>query len=241
MNTLLFNNINSFKIGDEDANIYIGDKLISRFRQVEYISSTKTGGQYIDLGCQLMNSTDDIKIDIKFNIRDVGKSSSGSDPNLATLIGSQPEVSPWPGFILRRCAADVNYISLQTKWEFSNSTKAPSLNKWYSNYLTYSIRSGWENKHDWGNIYEFSETLDNIPASQVNDCTCTLFCAYDGNNSPFRYALADLYYLKLKKGGQIIRDLVPVYDKITQEPGLYDKQNDVFYKSQGDEPFAALS
>lgn len=234
MDTLLFNGINSFKIGNEDANIYIGDKLISRFRQVEYISSTSTGGQYIDLGCKLLENTDDIKIDIKFNIRGVGKSSSGNDPNLATLIGSQPEVDPWPGFVLRIKSTVDHSLHLQTKWAFTDSVKNGTNNKWESRYLSYY---GNPNNALYQNIYEFSETLDKIPSSQVNDCVCTLFCTYDGNGNPFRYALADLYYLKLEKGGQVIRDLIPVYDQLTQEAGLYDKQNNVFYKSQGDEPF----
>ena len=233
MDNLLFTNINSFKIGSEDANIYIGDKLISRFRQVEYISSTATGGQYIDLGCKLLENTDDIKIDIKFNIRGVGNASSGNDPNLATLIGSQPEVNPWPGFVLRRRSADNAALHLQAKWEFTNSVKMGNDSKWESRYLS---RYG-NIQYTWQTIYEFSETLDNMPQSQVNDCTCTLFCAYDGNDNPFRYALADLYYLKITKGEQVIRDLIPVYDYVSKEYGLYDKQNKVFYKSQGDEPF----
>ena len=62
-------------------------KYMEEYQQLEYISSTQTGGQYIDLGCHLMENTDDIQIDIKFNIRGVGKSSSGNDSNLATLIG----------------------------------------------------------------------------------------------------------------------------------------------------------
>ena len=86
---------------------------LEEYDQLEYISSTATGGQYIDLGYQLMNSTDNIKIDIKFNIRGVGKSSSGKDNTLATLIGSQPEVSPWPGFILRRRSATGFPLHLQ--------------------------------------------------------------------------------------------------------------------------------
>lgn len=235
MNILFTNN---FRIGEQEANIYYGNTLLTRYKPLEYISSTQTGGQYVDLGCQLMNNTDDIKIDIKFNIRGVGKSSSGSDPLLCTLISSQPEVSPWPGFILRKHATNTNYIYLQTKWSFTNSVKRGTEAKYDSKYLSY-YNNGNMHGAECGNIYEFSETLDNIPASQVNDCTCTLFCAYDGNNSPFRYALADLYYLKLEKGGQVIRDLIPVYDQITQEAGLYDKQNNVFYKSQGDEPFIA--
>ena len=206
-------------------------KFFEKYQKLDYISSTATGGQYIDLGCHLMENTDDIKIDIKFNIRGVGKSSSGNDSNLATLIGSQPEVNPWPGFLLRRYSAQNNSIVLQTKWNFTNSFQQS--NKYYSKCLTDSSGEFVQMKY----IYEFSETLDNIPQSQVSNTPCTLFCAYDANGNPFRFALADLYYLKITKGGKVIRNLIPVRKLSTNEVGLYDMENDHLYVSQGDEPF----
>lgn len=208
------------------------------YQKINYISSTSTGGQYIDLGCHLLENTDDIQIDIKFNIKGVGKSSSGSDTRLCTLIGSQPELSPYPGFILRRRGSTVTDLHLQAKWNFTNSVKDSS-NKYQSKYLSYPVSSGSSTYTNapWDTIYEFSETLDNIPQSQVNNCTCTLFCAFDANNNPFRYALADLYYLKFTKGGQVIRNLIPVKKLSTNEVGLYDLENDHFYISQGNEPF----
>jgi len=209
-----------------------------KYRQLEYISSTKTGGQYIDLGCQLMENTDDIQIDIKFNIKGNGKASSGTDTLLATLIGSQPEISPWPGWFIRKRWTDTLSIVLQTKWAFTNSQRQQNQNKWHSKYLSHCLSSGWTDA-PWKNIYEFTETLDNIPASQVNNCTCTLFCAYDGNNNPFRFAEADLYYLKFTKGGQVVRNLIPVKKPTTGEIGLYDIENDHLYVSQGDDPFIA--
>ena len=223
-------------LNSENKNI----NYLPKYKRLSYISSTPTGGQYIDLGCHLLENTDDIKINIKFNIRGVGKSSSGSDTSLATLIGSQPEVSPWPGFILRRGSANSNYIMLQTKWEFSNSTKASNSDKWFSNYLScLKYGSTWGNIHSWCNIYEFSETLDNIPSSQVNNCTCTLFCALDGSNNPFRYVEADLYYLRLLKGNNVVRNLIPVQRMFDNEVGLWDLENQVFYTSQGDYSFVA--
>lgn len=213
-------------------------KYLEEYKRLEYISSTQTGGQYINLGCHLMENTDDIKIDIKFNIRGEGKSSSGNDSSLSTLISSQPEVSPWPGFILRRQTANNTIIHLQAKWRFTNSTKASGSEKYNSKYLSYTNENStsWHNIY-WQNIYEFSETLDNIPASQINNCECTLFCSLDSNNNPFRFALADLYYLKFTKGDKIIRNLVPVKKSSTNEIGLYDMENDHFYISEGNDPF----
>ena len=213
-------------------------KFMQEYKQLEYISSTQTGGQYIDLGCHLLENTDDIKIDIKFNIKGVGKI-SGNDPTLCTLIGSQPEVNPYQGFVLRRNANNVTYIVLQAKWMFTNSVNVTSTNKYTSKYLSYRITNGTGDWHtsNWQNIYEFTEILDNIPQSQVNNCTCTLFCALDSSNNPFRYCYADLYYLRFIKGGQVIRNLIPVKKVATNEIGLYDIENDHLYVSQGDEPF----
>ena len=209
-----------------------------KYKRLEYISSTQTGGQYIDLGCKLLENTDDIKIDIKFNIKGVGKSSSGNDNTLCTLISSQTEVSPWPGFVLRRNAANNSRLNLQTKWSFTNSTKRVSESKYDSKYLSYMKNNNWVNVSFPG-IYEFSEILDNIPSSQINNCTCTLFCALDSSNNPFRFAEADLYYLKFTKGEQVIRNLIPVQRNSDNEVGLWDMENQVFYTSQGDEPFIA--
>ena len=111
-------------------------KYMEEYVQLEYISSTSTGGQYIDLGCHLLENTDDIQIDIKFNMKGEGKSSSGNDSRLGTLIGSQPEVSPWPGFILRRFDAGLKLIHLQTKWLFTNSVKRNGEAKYDSKYLS---------------------------------------------------------------------------------------------------------
>lgn len=221
------------------GNTLIWENIISRlpagYEELKYISSTASGGQYIDLGCHLMENTDDIQIDIKFNIKGVGKPSSGSDNTLCTLIASQPEISPWPGFILRRRSNNDGSLQLQAKWAFTNSQKQGTSNKWDSKYLSYQGND----QRTWQTIYEFSETLDNIPQSQVSNTTCTLFCALDSSNNPFRFCEADLYYLKFTKGNTVVRDLIPAKRSSDNEIGLYDIQNDVFYASQGTDSFVA--
>ena len=213
-------------------------KFMQEYKQLEYISSTQTGGQYIDLGCHLMENTDDIQIDIKFNIKGVGKPSTGNDSNLCTLIGSQSESgSPWPGFVLRRKSTSGGILHLQAKWPFTNSVKQSNATKYESKYLSYTGND----QHAWQTIYEFTEILDNMPSSQINNTTCTLFCALNSSNQPFRFCEADLYYLKFTKGGQVIRNLIPVKKVSTGEIGLYDIENDHLYISQGDDPFVAGS
>ena len=212
-----------------------------KYIPIEYISSTQTGGQYIDLGCKLMENTDDIKLDIKFNIKGFGK---GDDITAqSTLIASQPEVSPYPGFTLRKAGPakdNRQYVSLCAKWQFENS-RADSYNRYYSNIL----RSPWSNEsynsntHSTiNNIYERSFLLNNIPQSQCHNTNCHLFCALNSSYQPFRFVEADLYYLRFIKGGVIIRDLIPAINK-EGIAGLYDKANKKFYQSEGDEEFVA--
>ena len=86
-------------------------------------------------------------------------------------------------------------------------------------------------------IHEYSILIDNIPSSQINNFNCHLFCALDSSNNPFRFIAADLYKLKITKGGQVIRNLIPVKKISSNEIGLYDIENDHFYISQGDNPF----
>lgn len=218
-------------------------KYMEEYQQLEYISSTQTGGQYIDLGCKLMENTNDIKLDIKFNIKGFGK---GDDITAqSTLIASQPEVSPYPGFTLRKAgpAKDNNrqYVSLCAKWQFENS-RADLNNRYYSNMLRFPWSNEYYNPNNHStvnNIYERSFLLNNIPNSQINNFSCHLFCALNSSNNPFRYVEADLYYLKFTKGGQVIRNLIPVKKVSTNEIGLYDIENDHLYVSQGDDPFVA--
>lgn len=206
---------------------------MKKYIPLEYISSTKTGGQYINLNCHLLENTDDIKIDIKFNIKNRGKNSVNTQ---GTLIAAQPETSPYPGFTLRYNTSNSDtFIQLVTKWSFTNSCSEGS-GKYTSKYLTYYGTN--YARHD-NKIYEFTEILNNIPEGQINDFSCHLFCALNSSNNPFRFVEADLYYLKLTKGNTVIRNLIPVKKPSTNEIGLYDMENDYFYVSQGDDPFVA--
>ena len=129
------------------------------YERLEYISSTQTGGQYINLNCNLFQNTDDIIIDIKFNLKGGGKDYNaapgvnGHKPSV--LIGSVSELDPWFGFVVRK--ADIgssgiyndNYVTMYAKWEISNSVyknangDANNKSKYYPTYLAGNI-SGYE-------------------------------------------------------------------------------------------------
>lgn len=219
-------------------------KFMQKYKQLEYISSTPTGGQYIDLGCHLMENTDDIQIDIKFNVKGHGKTGIQQ----STLIAAQPEISPYPGFTMRinslSATNNNNAVIFNTKWLCSENwytyVETGGKTRYSCVYLapkTYTVPGN--TYTNLNHVYEYSLLLDNIPDSQINNFGCYLFCALNSSNQPFRYIEADLYYLKFIKGGQVIRNLIPVKKVATNEIGLYDIENDHLYVSQGDDPFVA--
>ena len=213
---------------------YISPNLPEGYTELKCISSTKTGGQYINLGCKLMETTDDIQIDIKYNIKGHGKTNSQQ----STLLQCMKEVDPWPGFVMRiysETITDYSRIEFQTKWQTTNSWETSSNKSWYQNYA--SEQQSACNRRCF-NIYEDTIYLDNISQDKLHDGDTTLFCGLNSSNSPFRFVRADIYYLRIKKGGVIIRDLIPA-KKVdhTEQVGLYDMYNDVFYPSQGANQF----
>ena len=79
-------------------------------------------------------------------------------------------------------------------------------------------------------VYEKTFILDNIPDNQIHNINTTVFCSYNSYSSPQQFCYGQLYYLKLIKGNQIIRDLIPVERLTDHKLGLYDKEHNVFYE-----------
>ena len=215
--------------------------LMQKYEILEYISSTATGGQYIDLGCKLFENTDDFRINIKFSMKGSGK----DNVNQSTLIGNQIESSPYPGFTLR-CQGSPQYLNYIMKWNSGDNYAKESGKETYyikeaynlDQYDNYNSSSGKYLYIDGVlQVFEFNTLFHNIPSSQINQMTTHLFCGVNSSSNLWRFVEADLYYLKITKGGQVIRNLIPVKKETTNEIGLYDIENDHFYISQGDEPF----
>lgn len=232
---------------------------------LEYISSTQTGGQYINLGCKLFENTDDIRIDIKFNMKGGGKdyneTSAVNQTKPSVLIGSISENDPYYGFVVRK--ADINtkndnYVTMYAKWAISNSVfgnyngDASDKKKYYPTYLAGNINGYIQTPTN--QIYEKSLIIDNlssIDAGKFNKmknletymfgiyCDSTNASNSDYHNKMWRFSESDVYYCKIYKGNTLLRDLIPVKRNLDNAVGLYDKQNDHFYISQGDEPFIA--
>lgn len=218
------------------------------YKQIDYISSTPSGSQYIDLGCKIMETTENIKLDIKFKINDAAQSQviNIHGNTEATLFNSGLENSSntdYPGFFIRRTQGTgrgyAHGVYLGAKWEFTNSTYSSGTNRYMANNLAGFTGVGDGETRSWI-LYEKSFLLDNIPSEQCHDQQVTLFSSYSQTTGEyFRFVLADLYYVKIVKGNIVIRDLIPVVRITDNTPGMFDKEYNVFYPSQGDEPFVA--
>ena len=220
---------------------------IKDYQLLDYISSTATGGQYVDLGCKLLENTDDIRIDMKFNFKGHGK----TDRQQSTFICSQPETSPYPGFVCRIHKFDTQQvpnaaIEFKLKWELNSMSTFyddPTGNGYPGYYLsdwgqlTPSGTTTSHTKHFINNVYEETIILDNIPQAQCHNMNTHLFCALDSSGQPFRFSEVDVYYMRIYKGGTLLRSLWPVRRRSDNAIGLYDIITDHFYTSQGDEPF----
>ena len=225
--------------GTVDSNdIYINNynHSFSQYTKLEYINSTATGGQHINLGCRLMENTDDIRIDIKFKID--GKGNDVGNGKQAHLLTCNVDISPYPGFLIRYAQ---DYIEVNAKWEFTGAVSYTPINSPVTNYFPPNYCAIEANL----TTTKISETIeetfifDNIPDSQLSDATTMLFCGLDSNRAPFRHVNAKIYYLKITKGNNVVRDLIPVRRISDNKIGLYDKKYGVFYESQSSSPFEA--
>jgi hypothetical protein len=238
------------------------------YERLEYISSTQTGGQYINLNCNLFQNTDDIIIDIKFNIKGGGKdynlTSNVNQTKPSVLIGSISEAEPYYGFVVRKAdigssgIADDSYVTMYTKWQISNSVyknangDSTGKQKYYPTYLAGNI-SGYENTRT-GIVYEKRLLIDNLSTissstlNRMKNLNTYMFATYYNNttNSHYwyekqmwRFSESDVYYCKIMKGNTVIRDLIPVRRKKDNAIGLLDLEHRHFYGSEGDESFVA--
>ena len=241
---------------------------MQKYIKLEYISSTQTGGQYINLGCKLFENTDDIQINIKFNLKGGGKdwnesSNINTSTNPSILLGCISESTPFYGFVVRKAdqnTSNQNFVTMYTKWKISNSMyvnsngDANGKQKYYPTYLAgNAVNMSDCEQTPTNQIYEkilIIDNLNSIASSTFNNMKPLdtymfgIYCdsTQDGHpykNKIWRYSESDVYYCKIIKGGQVIRDLIPVKKASTNEVGLYDLEHDKFYTSQGDNPFVA--
>lgn len=229
MNGFDLSTISGIYVGNvQYSSIYYGSTLVwqantgplpTGYTQLEYISSTSDGGQYIDLNVKIYetaNSTYDLAI--KFNLKGAGKDST-TQP---TIFGCQKDVNPYPGTFIRKHSSknqiQFRYIAGSNKDNYSGGCnqiiELPEQTPPNKNVYT----SVGNDTHNWGT---------------------SLFCYFkNSSNTPARFGEADLYYFKLWLNGTLVRDMIPCIDP-NNVVGLYDAVNGVFYSSPNGEAFVA--
>ena len=216
-----------------------------KYIRVEYIRSTQTGGQYIDLGTCLFD-TSPINLEIDMNWMLYGHGKTGTQQS--TMLCAAKEASPYPGLNIRTWADNSGYIQCTFK-EDQNKDWCFKTNKGYEAYMYTAdwdatmgtgqiLRSKYVTGVDTRNILTHFDLEFNFSDSQLHNVTTSLFCSKDSSGTPWRFINARLDYLKLYKSGILIHDLVPVVNT-NNIAGLYDIVNRKFLRSQGDEDFVA--
>ena len=237
ISTDLENAENIYLGSTEVSALYIGSNLMwelntgllpKGYTQLEYISSTSDGGQYIDLNIMLYDELNKwYDIAIKFNVIGAGKD-GGTQP---TMFGCQDNTgSPWPGTFIRR---DATTNKMFGRWIGDNT----------QNYAL----------GDMNTIIELSpKDAPNMNVYNLNNSNKThtwgtsLFCIFNNQAKTAldRFAEAKLYYFKLyskinkTSQGVLVRDMIPCIDP-NNVVGLYDLVNDVFYSSPNGAAFIA--
>jgi hypothetical protein len=195
--------------------------------ELEYIASTSSGGQYIDLDIMLYDELNKwYDIAIKFNAIGAGKG-GGTQP---TIFGCQENVKPWPGTFIRREGNNNNVIGRYIGGSAKDNTLGQMGNvielspKDASNMNVYNLNNS-NKTHTWGT---------------------SLFCIFNNQaKTAFdRFIEAKLYYFKLyskaskESQGVLVRDMMPCKNS-EGVVGLLDKVNNVFYSSPNGVAFVA--
>ena len=221
-------NASKIMLGSTEAvKMYIGSTQVweaqigilpSGYTELEYISSSSGGNQYIDLGIKLYETLNtDYDIAMKFNI------ASGNANQAAIFACQDSDNDPWPGTFVRTSSSNSKVIGRYIGGTAKDNTLG-----------------------NLGADIELPvQTSPNKNVTSLNNNNSThqygtsLFCAFvGGTTTPARYCNAKLYYFKLFVNGTLVRDLIPCKNS-NNVVGMYDVVNDVFYTSPNGNAFIA--
>lgn len=213
------------------SSVYYGSTLIwsaappsrlpAGYTELEYIESTSSGRQYIDLNILLYDTLNkNYDIAIKFIIMGSG----GDNDTQPTIFGCQKNVSPWPGTFIR-----LNQNGTQITGRYIGANVKDN-NLGSKNQLIELPVQTSPNK----NVYNYNNS------NQTHNWGTSLFCIFNSQDKtqPQRFVAAKLYYFKLFVGGTLVRDMVPCKDP-NNVVGLYDLANNTFYSSPNGAAFTA--
>ena len=218
-------------VGNQEAiGLYIGNtqiwakntgRLPRGYTEVEYIESTQTGGQYIDLNIKLYETLNVwYDIAMKFIIYGQGLN---NNTNAAIFACQDPNGSPWPGTFVRKSGSNNNVIG-----RYIGGTAKDNTLGQYNTLIELPVQTS-PNKN--------VTNLNN--SGYTHSFGTSLFCTFsDVNNTPNQFTDGRIYYFKLFVEGVLVRDMVPCIDP-NNIVGLYDLANNEFYSSPNGAAFVA--
>ena len=187
--------------------------LPSGYSELYSISSTSSGGQYIDLNIKLYEATPNFDFKMKFRL--VGNGSDNSSQ--ATMFSCQYNASPYPGLFVRRYQSAV-----QCKLGNGNNSSIGNTGSGVSRIYE----------------YDYDESLGYNDKNTTHSTGTTLFCFTDTNGTYGRFANGTVYYFKLWQNGSLVRNMIPCINP-NNVVGMYDLANGVFYTTPSTDPFEA--
>lgn len=196
--------------------------LPNGYTQVEYIQSTSTGSQYIDLDILLYDTLNkNYDIAIKFLV-----AGNGSDNNnQSTMFGCQDNTgSPWPGTFIRRDSS--NYVA---KGRYIGDNGKDVTLGTFGSVIELPVQTP-PNK----NVYNYNNS------GKTHNWGTSLFCAFNSEDKTVvhRFISATLYYFKLFVEGVLVRNMIPCISP-NNIVGLFDAAGRKFYSSPNGAAFVA--
>lgn len=181
--------------------------LPSGYKQLFYMASTKSGGEYIDFNLLMWTETP-LSYALDISCYPIGKGKD--DHNQATFLSNLLESGNYPGFLIR---INNNFPLTQNRNPNTNYARSGAYNQ--ITQITQSQGNG--------------SAKDFTPDRGTNNVSLTLFCEKSASGVAQRFYEARVYHVKIKSNGDDwVRDCVPAKDS-NGVIGLYDMANGVFY------------
>lgn len=182
-----------------------GGGIPSRYTVVDWIETS--GSQYIDTGIQV-----------------------GADVRVVTKISQTTSINNNVVFGYYTPNSSDHYP------EYFHVT--PFNSKWYFGAYPAELNAG---SYVWYNTYEIdynnNGTLIINGTTLASGFTCSgngnLLIAFKGRSVENVYGYHKYYYFKVYNGESLVRDMIPVYDTVSQKYGMYDVVSQAFFGNSG--------
>lgn len=188
--------------------------LPSGYSELYNISSTSSGGQYLDLNIRLYETASpNFDFQIKFKL--IGNGSDNSSQS--TIFNCAYDVSPYPGVFIRR-----NQSAVRVRCGDGSNYDIGTIGQTIDHLYT----------------YDYDETTGYNDKGMTHNTATTLFCYTNSSGTPGRFCQGTIYYFKLWQNGSLVRNMVPCINP-NNVVGMYDLVNGVFYTTPSTDPFEA--